>query len=243
MPNKRTPPTLATALLGWFGPDGPAVAGDLVERYQSGESRWWYWRQTIAAISTTNDRWLIVRGVIVGWVTWRVFWSIVGPFNRDIMGTRILDALIVNLGSHPFVMFYAVVLWYRPMGLLGFLVSGWVVARFHRSCRSMAVFAFLTMVLVRQAWVETGMWRNSLRAYGRYPAYPVWEIGLAALMPFAIIAGLALNARGRGASAGASVRITEPEIYGAFASFAFDEARNCARSFRTRSFAFRSARR
>jgi len=46
----RPPPTLATALLDWFGADDPALAGDLVERYQSGESRWWYWRQALSII-------------------------------------------------------------------------------------------------------------------------------------------------------------------------------------------------
>ena len=66
------------------------------------------------------------------------------------MGTRVLDALITNLGSHPFVMFYAVVFWYRPIALLGFVVSGWVVARLHRRCAIMTVFAFLTTVLVRR---------------------------------------------------------------------------------------------
>jgi hypothetical protein len=119
----REPPKLATALLRRFGPDGPGLAGDLLETYQSGNSPGWYRRQVIAAIATTNDRWLIARGVITGWATLRVFWIIVGPFNRDIMGERVLDSLIVNLGSHPFVMFYAVVFWYRPLAFLGFVLS------------------------------------------------------------------------------------------------------------------------
>src|SRR4026209_1174562 len=94
-----------------------------------------------------------------------------GPFNQDIMGTRALDALIMSLGSHPFVMFYAVVFWYRPIALLGFVVSGWVVSRLDRRCAIMTAFAFLTTVLVRQAWVQTANWMHSLQLYGQYPSY------------------------------------------------------------------------
>jgi len=77
----------------------------------------------------------------------------------------------MSLGSHPFVMFYAVVFWYRPIALLGFVVSGWVVARLHRRCAIMTAFAFLTTVLVRQAWVQTANWMHSLQLYGQYPSY------------------------------------------------------------------------
>ena len=60
MSNK--PPRLATALLRSFGPDGPALAGDLLERYQSGESRWWYWRQVIAVVGCASRRELRASG-------------------------------------------------------------------------------------------------------------------------------------------------------------------------------------
>jgi hypothetical protein len=196
----RQPPKLATAFLRWFGPDSPALAGDLLERYRSGESRWWFWREVIAAIATTNDRALIARGVIVGWVTLRVFWLLVGSFNQDIMGTRVLDSLIVSLGSHPFVMFYAVVFWYRPIALLGFVLSGWVVARLHRPCAIMAVFVFLTTVLVRQGWVQTANWMHSLQVSGHYPSYPAWEIGFTVLMPFGIVLGAAIARSHNGAA-------------------------------------------
>jgi hypothetical protein len=56
---ERTPPKLATALLRWFGPAGPALTGDLIERYHSGQSRWWYWRQVICAIPLVQ--WPMVR--------------------------------------------------------------------------------------------------------------------------------------------------------------------------------------
>jgi hypothetical protein len=55
----------------------------------------------------------------------------------------------------------------------------------------MAIFVFLTTVLVRQAWYETSMWMHSI-AIGSYLDYPLWEIGLTALMPFAILMGSAM---------------------------------------------------
>jgi hypothetical protein len=160
----------------------------LTERYQSGESRWWYWRQVIVAIAATNDRWLIVRAVIVGWVTERLFALIVGPFNRDIMNTRMLDWLIVTFGSHPFVMFYAVVLWSRPVEIAGYLLSGWVVGRFHPSCRNVAVFAFMTTVLVHSAWL-TAKWFKQMTAFYDDPGYLGVQLALAATLPLMILVG------------------------------------------------------
>jgi hypothetical protein len=62
----RLPPTLATWLLAHLASGNDSLVGDLAEAYERGRSRWWYWRQVIAAIATTNDRWLIARGAIVG---------------------------------------------------------------------------------------------------------------------------------------------------------------------------------
>ena len=191
---ERTPPKLATALLTMFGPDGPALTGDLLERYQSGESRWWYWRQVVIAIATTKDRWLIVRGVFVGWMTWRVFGLIVGRFDRDIMGTPVLDWLIVNLGSHPFVMFYAVVLWFRPVEIVGYLFSGWVVGRSHQSCRNVAVFAFTSTVLIHSAWV-TARWFKQMTAVYDDPGYVGVQLALAALPLMILLGGRASRHR------------------------------------------------
>ena len=52
----RTPPKLATALLKRLGPRSAALSGDLLEAYQSGHSRWWYWQQMIAAVTIATRR-------------------------------------------------------------------------------------------------------------------------------------------------------------------------------------------
>jgi len=60
-----------------FGPDGPAVAGDLLEGYQYRRARWWYWRQVLAAIvlgavwDARSNALAVSRGLMIGWgVMW-----------------------------------------------------------------------------------------------------------------------------------------------------------------------------
>jgi len=75
--SNRLPPRLATALLRTFGPDGPALAGDLLEGYECSQSRWWYWRQVLAAIvfgvvrDARSNSLAVSRGLLIGWgVMW-----------------------------------------------------------------------------------------------------------------------------------------------------------------------------
>jgi len=187
------PPRLATALLKRFGPHNDALAGDLREAYLAGKSAWWYWRQVLTVIATTNDRLLIVRGVLVGWITLFVFSHLIQPFNRDVMNTRVLDWLIIHLGSHPFVMLYAVVLWYLPYQMTAYLLSGWVVGRLHRSSRSLAVFAFMTTVLVQSAWATTRWFKAMTVVYNANP-YLALQLASAAL-PLLILLGGSLSRR------------------------------------------------
>jgi hypothetical protein len=58
---ERAPPKLALWLLKVWGSPyrNEALAGDLIEQYQEGRSRAWYWRQVIAAI--LGARWRFIR--------------------------------------------------------------------------------------------------------------------------------------------------------------------------------------
>jgi len=185
------PPPLATALLKRFGPENDALAGDLREAYVAGKPGWWYWSQVLVAVARTNDRALILRGVLVGWVVLIAFSRVLQPFNQGVLGTRVLDWLIVNLGSHPFVMLYAVVLWYLPVRCAGLLLSGFVVGRLHQSGRRVAVFAFMTTVLVRSAWVTTYLFKLSRVLKSDNPQFTLLTI-MAGALPLLILAGGAM---------------------------------------------------
>jgi hypothetical protein len=67
----RRPPTLALWLLehAWVGAYREALIGDLIEHYQTGRSRWWFWRQVgyalvIASIPSTLQKLLAVFGLV-----------------------------------------------------------------------------------------------------------------------------------------------------------------------------------
>jgi hypothetical protein len=188
----RTPPKLATALLKWFGPDGPALAGDLLERYQLGASRWWYWRQVVTAIATANGRALILRGVVVGWMTlWTFRWA-TNDLNREFSDAA-LDWLIVHLGSNPVVMMWAL-WWTIPQRVVGYVLCGWMVARLHPTCRSMAVFTFMATVLVLSAWREATVVRIQWQLYG-HQMDPMLTLVSGALPLVILFGGLASGHR------------------------------------------------
>jgi hypothetical protein len=49
----RTPPRLAAKLLRSAAANEPALVGDLLERFQAGQSPLWYWRQVLAVVGRT----------------------------------------------------------------------------------------------------------------------------------------------------------------------------------------------
>jgi hypothetical protein len=48
---RSQPPRLALALLQRVVPDNEALIGDLIEEFEAGRSRAWFWRQTVVAIA------------------------------------------------------------------------------------------------------------------------------------------------------------------------------------------------
>jgi hypothetical protein len=70
------PPAVATWLLIHFGshPDesgnDEVIAGDLMEHFQEGRSRLWYWCQVAIAIARPESRFVMttVRVLIIGWL-------------------------------------------------------------------------------------------------------------------------------------------------------------------------------
>ena len=71
-------PRVATWLLLRFsaGPQGEAIAGDLMEQYTAHPSRWWYWRQVFSAIradivrTVGDNKWRTAGAIALGWVAY-----------------------------------------------------------------------------------------------------------------------------------------------------------------------------
>jgi hypothetical protein len=70
----RKPPALASWILERLGytHENPALAGDLLEEFQSGRSPAWYWRQTLTVIvrapGRNNFAWLSAKALLAGYV-------------------------------------------------------------------------------------------------------------------------------------------------------------------------------
>ena len=140
------PPKLALALLRLLAPGREDIAGDLVEQFRSGKSKFWLWRQVVAAIMHAALRelrlhpFLAARAVLVGWVfLWigmRVVFAVV-ELPEWLFTTGIAPTLFRHGITFPAWMrgFPANAVWKS----LVFAASGWSIARTHSRNASIVV--------------------------------------------------------------------------------------------------------
>ena len=149
--SRHGPPKLAKWTLKHFGSSDEALVGDLIEEYSQGRSAAWYWRQVLIAVligcgnQVRRHKLLTVRAVIVGWAAWYISWYAV---NLPVY--KLYAKVLAVLGLHP-----SSFLWRQPytypllfLPLVGGFLSGWLVARLHRTHRTAMVLAYLTTVLL-----------------------------------------------------------------------------------------------
>jgi hypothetical protein len=148
------PPALATWFLAHLG-CGSAIeplVGDLVEEFRAGRSRWWFWRQTAAAIAISfgedlRAHWALgVRALSVGCGAVFLFgWLIADPvFDRATRAA--LEHGLVSVGALSQYNVPASML----LGSIGFAASARLVSRLHRPHQTAMVLLFLCLVLVLQ---------------------------------------------------------------------------------------------
>ena len=121
-----SPPSLATRLLESLVPQrtSEALLGDLIEQYEAGRSRTWYWQQVILALVISAGRegrtrkLHAVRAVVIGYLTGASLsyftTSLAGRFVGDTWGST----RPTTWSSCRFAFFSAV-------------ASGWIVRRSH----------------------------------------------------------------------------------------------------------------
>jgi hypothetical protein len=80
----RKLPALATAVVLRLGPQDESFVGDLVEEYESGRSRAWYWREALSAALLTSVRQIGARparafaAILTGWGTSLLLFLLLG---------------------------------------------------------------------------------------------------------------------------------------------------------------------
>ena len=149
--NRHEPPKLAKWVLKHFGSANEALAGDLIEEYAQGRSAAWYWRQVLIAVligcvsQVRRHKLLTVTAVIVGWAARYISWYAV-----NLPAYKLYAKVLADLGLHP-----SSFLWRQPnthplllLPLVDGFLSGWLVARLHRTHRTAMVLAYLTTVLL-----------------------------------------------------------------------------------------------
>jgi hypothetical protein len=190
----KQPPRLGMLLLERLGPRNDALIGDLAEEYRRRRSAFWYWRQVITivligAVDDLRQHWLLaLRAIGIGWLATWVCWESTRPIGRLFSGW-VLDQLIFEFGSHPFVMLWATDLSAWPRLIAVYLVSGWVVARLHPRFAGM-LLAFVLVTLVTAFYLSLS---GTLMRMTTYPDQPVrvFSIVSRTLLPplFTLIGG------------------------------------------------------
>lgn len=174
----------------------PALIGDLAEECSAGRSRVWLWREVLAAIvfamgkEIYSHKLLAMRAVIVGeaavWVTsfaintaW--WWTITALAWHWPWLLMWLIAFTGFLG-------HAI-----PRGsLVGLMLGGWVVGRFHRDQRTAFVFLFAALhflALMVPGFSELHRLAVNSIDQPRFRSYLEADIAFLLLSPLAVLLG------------------------------------------------------
>jgi hypothetical protein len=147
------PPVVATWVLTRFCNRNEVLAGDLVEEYARGRTVVWYWRQVVMAIlvgcgsEIRMHKLLTVRAVITGWAA-----LILSSYLITLPLYKLYSRALGALGLGPLWFwwwhYYTYPIVFLPC--VGGFLSGWLVARFHRTYRvAMVTMYVLSVALAR----------------------------------------------------------------------------------------------
>jgi len=184
------PPFVATWLLKHFltSSENDHIIGDLMEAFQSGRSRIWYWKEVIAVIviggssETMKHPLLALRAISCGWATWLLFYY---------AAPKVLEPVFRRIFRPSGYPFSPSVLFWLVVSLLVLAGSGWIVARVNRPHRIATVLLFALSISINQLQNLPWIWStatNSLNST-RFLPYLMYGLGVQILWPAAILFG------------------------------------------------------
>jgi hypothetical protein len=185
------PPIPATWLLEHFlpGSENDHIIGDLMEAFQSGRSRMWYWKEVLAAIvigvskETVKHPLLALRAIAFGWGSWLLFYYAVAP--------KVLYPVFRRIFTPSGFPFSPGQLIWTVTSLLVLIGSGWIVARFHRPNRITTVLLFAFSVFIVQLRTFPWLWSTAANSLTntRFLPYLIYDLEIQILFPVATLLG------------------------------------------------------
>jgi hypothetical protein len=164
MSAKRTP-AIAIWLIKHFGcsPDTEAVIGDLIERYEEGHSRFWFWWQATAALGrgfledAFAHKTLMIRSIIMGWGGFVLFKLMLLDLATEIIHLKTLPPSafepVMRAGRvvgfslpTPWRMLYPVT--FLICTFVCIVITGAIAARVGREHRKAAVLAYASSLAI-----------------------------------------------------------------------------------------------
>jgi hypothetical protein len=186
----KQPPLVAMWVLTHLSRPNHALAGDLIEEYQRGRSRAWYWRQVILAIVASffrdvqSHKLATLQAVFTGFAAFEVLGRLaIGPAMRGL-------ELLIQIRTPPPPGSWSSIYMYVGIGLwvAAAVCTGRLIARLYGTQRAAMILANVVFLL---AW-NTPEWVRlvgNMLENGRYAAYVCNSMAVFAL----ISVGLALG--------------------------------------------------
>jgi hypothetical protein len=192
------PPEAAKWLLNHLGssPNNASVIGDLDERYRSGHSRRWYWRQVAMAIAisffkeTWNHKARALAAILSGWLAIFLCYLLLRPISPYLLDevqpdSPLMYAVYTRILPESWAFYYKsvgspvldLVLRLLMVCLAG-EVSGRTVRSLYRVNRKPMVLAFALSALLAAVWVFADV---SLTDGPPGFAWPVLAVGVVLL--------------------------------------------------------------
>ena len=189
------PPRIATWLLRRFsaGPHAEAIAGDLLEQYQSIRSPLWSWRQVLSAVIADMAGSVMLHkartaGALVG--GWVVYFALSFPANAVIMSLRRPSCdgwgwPVYTLAPDESTMLLVLRIESSLIVYVACVITGSIVAKLTRSSASVAALA-LSVLVFEYAMIAI------LSATQPWPAgatFPITPLFLVAGRPLGVLLG------------------------------------------------------